>query len=240
VLVLALYTLVAVGRIQDAWPPLAAAHIGFIFGCMALIAWVAARPSWAEKIPVQITPVKCVLALFGIGFVTIPVAVWPGGSLAFLTASFLKTVLLFLFIITLCRTIRDVRWIIWACLAGGVTLVLHGILTAAIYDRYHYGDETTFDTNDLCLFLVMLIPLAFLLIKTSAALGKALVLGALGIILYGIVLTQSRGGFLALLVVGALIVRRSTFTRQQKLAIGVLAVFVFGKDAKDKDRKSVV
>ena len=239
---LTIYTMVAIGRIQEAFQELAILHLGMVFGIMALTAWVAMPGSMADKVPMAVKPVKFVMLLLAISVVTVPIAVWPGGSFDYLTGSYIKTILLFLMVYWLCRSLPDVRRIMWgACLALTV-LVLTGVLSGSLarppevvtpVNEYEVEKQwqfasKTYDPNDLALVLVMTMPLCLFLWSTAGKMGKGLIISMMLINLYGIVLTQSRGGFLALLVVGGLIMKRSMMSRSQKTAIVVLAVVVFG------------
>jgi Ca2+/Na+ antiporter len=55
------------------------------------------------------------------------------------------------------------------------------------------------DPNELCVLLAALVPLVLYCLESSSWLGRAVWLGPLGLFLYAIALTHSRGGFLAFL-----------------------------------------
>ena len=71
------------------------------------------------------------------------------------------------------------------------------------------GGSTIYDANDLALMLAMLIPLLVFLFATARGLMRLVVAGMGSIALYGLVLTQSRGGFLALVAVIASLLFRT-------------------------------
>src|SRR5207244_3656445 len=106
-------------------------------------------------------------------------------------------------------------------------LVLSGLAFGADVERFKAG-SLTYDANDLALVLVLALPLLVYLFSTSKLALKLLSCAMIFICLYGIVLSQSRGGFLALLVVGILILSRSTIGVTAKIGIIALAFFVFG------------
>jgi putative inorganic carbon (HCO3(-)) transporter len=231
---LVVYMMVAVGRIQEVVPVLAQVRAGLVFGLLALLVWINMPGSLQDKIPLHVKPVKYVLILLALGIITVPISVWPSNSLEFVTGSFLKTVLLFLLVFTLCRSLQDVRRIVWGSAVALALLVIAGILNGnlgrpevgpLVQDKYV---SQTYDPNDIAFVLVMIMPLLLYLFSTSSVWLKPVVIGLVLISMYGIVQTQSRGGFLALVVVGLLIVWRSTLSRQQKLVIGLGAALVFG------------
>jgi O-antigen ligase len=207
-------------------------RIGFIFGMLALVVWFNMPGSLSEKVPLDVKPIRYVLILLGLSVVTIPVGIWPGNSFTFLTGTYIKIVLLFLLIFWLCRSVRDIRRIIWGCGVALTVLVVSGLMSGNIGRPTGLATAAyvskTYDPNDMALVLVTMIPLLLYLFSTSGVLLKTVLVGLVLINLYGIVQTQSRGGFLALLVVGGLILYRSTLSRQQKLVIAVLAMIVFG------------
>src|SRR5581483_1068551 len=217
---LTLYAMVAVGRIQEA---------------ITLLAWLQAPSMLAHKIPTAVKPIKYVLVLVGLSVLTIPIGVWPAHSLEYLTSTYIKTVLLFLFIFTLCRSVQDIQRVMWGCGIGLTVLVINGVASGnlgrpvgIVDEAYEYASKT-YDPNDFALVLAMMMPvLLYLLSMTRRMIARLALIAMMLIGMYGIVLTQSRGGFISLLVIGVLILRRSTLTHGQKMAIGAVALIVFG------------
>lgn len=222
------YAAVSVGRIQELIPALAPFRIGLISGGLAFVVWSQAPGSWREKVPLEVVPVKYVMLLLGLAVLTFPVGVYPKYSLMFIFGSYLKTILLFLLVIYWCRSLIDIRRLLWVCCLITAALVVPGALAGTPSgERYHF-DSMSYDPNDLALLLVMALPLVLYLFSTSGRLAKVLLVLAALLCLYGIVLTQSRGGFLALITVGALIFWRNQMSRPSKLVIAVVAAIVFG------------
>lgn len=228
---LLVYTMVVIGRIQEALVVLAPLRIGLLSAGLALLVWMHLPGKLSDKIPLRVPQVRYVMLLLGLGVITVPISSWPRHSLEFVTTMYIKIIVLFLLALSLCRSLQDVRRMVWASCGGATLLTLSGILTGRIFDRDHRDDlmgPATYDPNDLALVLVVLLPLALYLYSTAKWLGRAALAGMLLIFLYGLVLTQSRGGFLALLVVGALLVWRSPLARHNKIILAVLGVLVFG------------
>jgi O-antigen ligase len=225
---LLLFVMVFIGRIQEAIPVLAPLRVALITGGLAFLIWLVRPGSIQEKIPIQYRPVKYVLMLLGLGLMTIPISLWPGGSFEAVTQGFSKSVLLFLLVLYWSRSIPDVRRILWACCLSTVGLVVSALL-AGRADVERFNVSTTYDPNDLALTLVIAIPLILYLFSASRhGLMRLVLIGMAFVSLYGIMLTQSRGGFLALLVVGGLILWRGKMSRTSKLAAMAFALVVFG------------
>ncbi|WP_447977170.1 O-antigen ligase family protein [Candidatus Nitrospira bockiana] len=224
---LMLYATVAVGRIQELIPVLAPLRPGLLAGGLALLAWLKAPGGLADKVPLEMPAVKDVMLLLVLAIVTVPIAVWPGNSLRYLLAVYMKTILLFLFVIYWCRTIREVRALIWVCCLATAALAVPGIFHGPDEGRYA-AESLSYDANDLALLFVVAMPLILYLFSTSERRAKLVLLGLALLCLYGVVLTQSRGGLLALMVVGGLALSRSRMKRSAKYAIVACAVLVFG------------
>ena len=86
----------------------------------------------------------------------------------------------------------------------------------------------SYDPNDLALLFVVALPFILYLYSTSERKAKIVLVGLGMLCLYGVVLTRSRGGMLALMVVGALVLSRSRLSRNAKLTTVAAAVIVFG------------
>src|SRR5207302_4978706 len=121
--------------------------------------WVMAPGSFHEKVPYHIKPVKYILTLFALAVVTLPIGVWPSHSFEFVTGTYWKLVLFYLLVIFWCRSVQDVRRLIWACCLGVTVLVVVGLVTGDhASGRFRAGSQT-YDSNDLALVLAMTLPL---------------------------------------------------------------------------------
>lgn len=224
---LLIYTAVAVGRIQELIPALAPLRPGLIAGGIALLAWIKAPGTLPEKVPIHIPAVRDVMILVGLAVVLVPISIWPRGSLGFLVGAYFKTVLLFLFVVYWCRTVQDVRRLMWVCCLATAALAVPGWFEDPGANRY-YKEGWTYDSNDLALLFVVVLPLILYLFSTSRRAAQVFLLAVALVCVYGVVLTQSRGGLLALIVVGSLALWRSRMTRTTKYAIVLVALLVFG------------
>ncbi|MEP6886706.1 MAG: O-antigen ligase family protein [Nitrospirales bacterium] len=223
-----LYAWVCVGRPQEMVPALTVLRLGLVTGGLALLAWFRAPGWFTEKIPIEVPIVRDVMILLGVALITVPIGVWPGHSLLFLFNVFLKTILLFFMVIYWCRTVGDVRRLLWVYCIASVAVVIPGVIFGQTgQERYSVG-SLSYDPNDIALLQVMALPLIVYLYSTSGRHARFVLAGMALLCLYGVVLTQSRGGFLALVVAGSLILSRSSMSRSTKLSIVVVGLVVFG------------
>ncbi|WP_447983615.1 O-antigen ligase family protein [Nitrospira sp. Nam74] len=223
-----LYAWVCVGRPQEIVSALVVLRLGLVTGGLALLAWLRA-PGWlSEKVPIEVPVVRDVMILVGVAMVTVPISVWPAHSLLFLFNVFLKTVLLFLLVIYWCRSVQDVRRLLWVYCIASVAVVLPGVLSGHAGQERYSVESLSYDPNDIALLQVMALPLIVYLYSTSGRRLRAVLAVMALLCLYGVVLTQSRGGFLALVVAGSLILSRSSMSRSAKVSIVALGIVVFG------------
>jgi O-antigen ligase len=220
-------TLVAIGRIHEVFPWLASIHIGDLTGGLAVLAFLLAPVPFRDKLPLKIKQVKYVIILFSLGVVTIPISVWPSHSLEFLTGPYFRTVLLFLMVLFWCRSLRDIRRMIWVTCLGVIALVVVGLTTDSIGSsgRLQYGG--TYDPNDLAFILAMIIPLMLYLFSTSGNIAKMILLGMAFVSLYAVMLTMSRGGLLSVAIVSVLILAKGAVTKKAKVVLATVLLIVF-------------
>src|SRR5919108_513544 len=77
-LCLLVFTMVAVGRIQEIVPFFAEIRLGLITGAAAMAAWLIGPGGFKEKLPVENKQMRYVLGLVSLAVLTIPLSVWPG------------------------------------------------------------------------------------------------------------------------------------------------------------------
>ena len=161
---------------------------------------------------------------------------WFGG-LAEVVGAFLPIALLFLLIATLTTTLSRQRFLLALLFAAAVYMAVHGIhqhLTGTgwtgevpLAGRIRYIGFFN-DPNDLGLFLVMTLPMAFFLFGQARWLGsRALLAAGVGAVFIAIYLTGSRGTLLATLaVLGVYFARRYGWTVAAGLGLLALPVLL--------------
>jgi putative inorganic carbon (hco3(-)) transporter len=158
--------------------------------------------------------VKCVLLMMLWGILTIPIARDPGLAWATFSDSFIRVIVIFVIMLNTLRTERRIKGILWLGIAVGMMLGYEAI------DLYRRGEFKTEgyrvsvefggmfgNPNDLSIHLVMFIPIAIVLGMASRnKLYKAFCFVSAGLMTAGCFVTQSRGGFLGLIAMAAVLV----------------------------------
>lgn len=141
---------------------------------------------------------------------------WVGGVLQFIL-SFLPIIFNFFFIVLSCRSLPRLRIFVLVLLLTAFFILGHGVLAlftgnfSSVYlEQEGSGDLAIYrlrglgvlnDPNDLAQFFVMILPLLWLRWSKNQAANLAFTLVPAGLLLYGIYLTHSRGGMIAVVAV---------------------------------------
>ena len=157
-------------------------------------------------------------------------SIWRGNTVGFLL-NFVKVYVAYFLIINLVSSLKQYRAIVWAMVASMACIGL-----ASIKAYYNLGGlvsgERMFgaysgalfgDPNDMAMGFIMLLPFFYYdLFRGAFILRKVVLLVLIGIFLWGIVLTQSRGGFIGLAVMLFVLWLRS----KRKVLLAVLGIII--------------
>ena len=161
-------------------------------------------------------------------------SIWRSNTVSFLL-NFIKVYVAYFLIINLVSSLKQYRAIVWAMVAS---MAYIGLVSIRAY--YSLGEslsgERMFgafsgalfgDPNDMAMGFIMLLPFLYYdLFRGSLILRKVVLLVLIGIFLWGIVLTQSRGGFIGLAVMLFVLWLRSK--RKVLLAVLGIIILIFG------------
>lgn len=160
------------------------------------------------------TEVKCLLFMAFWALLTIPIAV--DASLAWETfnKTFSKVLVIFIVMVSTVQTRERLKGLMWLAIGAGVMiscqalyLYQQGIFKTEGY-RVNIDSGGMFgNPNDMALHLVIFIPVAIALgLAARNRLARLLYFAVALLMIGGVVVTQSRGGFLGLIAVGAVLV----------------------------------
>ena len=188
-------------RPQDVIPGLAVIPVEKIVGGIALLAVVAglATRRLKVKLPLEI---KLLLLLFADLCLAIPFAFWRAGSLSVVFQQFSKAVLIALLVVMVVQNLDQLRRLLWVQAAAVAIMTWLSIVLHPGGDRLQGVLGGIFENpNDLAVDIAINWPLCLaLLLAARSPLRKTLwALGLLGM-LYGLIATFSRSGFIAMSV----------------------------------------
>ena len=174
-------------------------HLPKVFGVLTLISWFIHRKGQPVQLPLQFW----LMLLF---FAVICLSRGLAGTSPFEAKppqEFLKFCVLFFLIVNVIDTEKDLREVMWVLIMVSVCMVL--------YHYYHYKtgwrsifvvpNFGTLNRNGFAITLASLVPFAYVFLRErKPILIKGLLAFSLFFFIVGIILTYSRGGFLALCI----------------------------------------
>lgn len=213
----AFYALVAFTVIlllaPQAWlPVLQVFRIALVAAAVAAAAHVLERTAHRKAITPFSPEIALAFALVAWAVITLPLSIWPGGSIHLLVDNYLKAIAFFWLlgsIVTSTARLKGLAWTLSLCalpLAGtavrnyllGEDLLSTGVAGFYRIAGYEGGSGLTGNPNDLALMLNLIIPITGALALIERGLKRFVLLGTLGLSVAAVFMTFSRAGFLTL------------------------------------------
>lgn len=200
---------------QNYFPALAPFRPALLVIGIGILAFVLDRWARRKRVVEWNKPLKLIACLVVWAVVTVPLSLWPGGSVAVLLDQYLKTVAIFWLLSQVIDTnarARRTAWLLtWMAIGLGL-FVFYNYATGAMVGpglnqervRGNEGSLTK-NPNDLALMINLIVPLTVgLLLGTKDALKRKWLLLALAIEVGTVILSYSRGGAVTLAVIAFL------------------------------------
>ena len=219
---------------QAIFPVLAPLRIALLAAGVAVLAHVL--DSWFAGRPITIVTreMKIAVCLLGWAIISVPFSLWPGGSVDTLVDLFFKSLVLFWLIANTVTTVSRFRQFAWSLTLMTVPIAatalrnyLSGTLLQGSQRIDGYESALTSNPNDLALTLNLIIPFTLALVGlTRGPVLRAMLLAVLGLDIIGVVLTYSRGGFITLAVILAIVIAKLLRSRKRVWGAALLAVLL--------------
>ena len=203
-IVYAVFLLTAIGRVGELVPGLGSVPLAKITMGIGLVLLIA---KWKQlpKLPAVATPFsRTAIALVALAVVTAPFSVWRGMTLAFLTVQLPVMAAAVIVCCKISYTWEVLRGIMRVLVVAAVAL---GLTATLAFHGGRASASDSYDTNDLAYVLVSILPLALAFTLTAKTKAKMLVnAGVCIMLLFVVLLTQSRGGLFGLVAMLAVMV----------------------------------
>ncbi|MGY0652335.1 O-antigen ligase family protein [Luteimonas sp. A537] len=232
-LCIAFYLLLVLVRPQE-YPQMAGAGIPLLPIALvgALLAWLGSREKRFDEPQYLILPAFVVMTSLSIALNG-----WVGGAVEHFTL-FAPSLVAFVVLANTTTTPRRMTWVMVVFTASAALMAVHGVdqkSTGVGWTGMPLVDDGRIqylgifsDPNDLAMLFVICLPMAVYLASRGGLLGlrRMLWLGVAGLLLYGIYLTNSRGGMLAVAaMLGVFLwVRRGLASALIVAAVGLVAM----------------
>jgi len=203
------YVLIGVGQVHVLIPGLSVLRLGLVVALASILLFVLdghrERRATAVFDPASIA----VVALLAWATVTVPFALHASMAYTALADGFSRTVLLYVVIIASIRGRRDVERLSLAYFSGVVMYSFYTFTLSPLSGPRVDLNIGSYDANDFATFAVTGIPLSLYFMRPANSLGlRVFAVAGLVLITLGVVLSGSRGGFLALVATAAYILFR--------------------------------
>ncbi len=231
-----IFTLLLFVRPNDLLPGVFGAFpFAKIVALFSISIYVFTRLARAQTISILPKELQMIGLMIFLALLLMPIALEPRRTLNILTDTFLKIVIVFMLMINLINTRERLRAFLKLLVFCGAAISLLGIkayfsgaLRADEGGDIRAGAEGGIfaNPNELAMAVLMLLPLTLVLALNCR--GKAR-LGYFALLLiqaFASIITFSRGGFLALVVMAAFLLLK--FGRGKRLAAGLVAVLAAG------------
>ena len=197
---LAFLIFVVIGRATELIPGFASLPLAKLMLVGATIAALVNRERLSAHGLLQIPGTRTAYALFALAIFSVVFSVYRGASFNGINGVFLLMIT-FGLIVKSAKGLADVERILKALVWSGAALSFATLLG---YQGGRAEIKSSYDTNDLAYVLVSILPIAVVLGVVADGLRRLLWRALSVVALVTIALTQSRGGMVALVAIGAL------------------------------------
>ncbi len=182
----------------DFAPRLAVVPFEKIIGGIAIITFIAS--ALKQRGAIRFAPeVKLLILFFGLLCLSIPFAYWRGGSFNAVFGDYAKAIIIAIVAMVVTNSLARLRTLLFVQAGAAATMATVAIVLRQMYaDRLQIGSSIYGNPNDLALAIALNLPICLVFSLMTRNLLKKIIWG-IGVfaMLYALLLTYSRGGFLA-------------------------------------------
>jgi hypothetical protein len=229
---LCLFTFAIYARPEDMFPSIGKFHLTLCFGLCAALTYVGALLSrstdllWSREL-------RFTLFLTGWFVAGLPFAFWPGGSFRVFLDPWLKTLIIFFLLTQTLVTLGRVRKLLWAIILSELVVTGFSILMSSsvkwVGDRIYGVSLGILGWNFVGVAIAITLPyIAAILVVERSLIKIALLVATSFTLMWMLVLTASRGGFLnvvlSMTLTSLLVLRDSV--RGKIIGVGIILALV--------------
>ncbi|HEY0528021.1 MAG TPA: O-antigen ligase family protein [Gemmatimonadaceae bacterium] len=229
-------TVLTVSRVHEHYPMLARARPALLL-VAASVGYAYLNPRYLTRANVLgLWPMRLVATLGVLACISVPFGLSLGASAMFILDSYVKTLAYAFLIAVSIRSVADLFTFVWAYVVGCGILAFFSIFVFGISREGNsyvtrLNHLYTYDSNDLCVVMMVGLPLTLLLLSVERGTKRWVLLTILTGISATIARSGSRGGFLGFLAIGAaglVLVNSVSSGRRLMVAAAAFIVLVVG------------
>src|SRR5438477_3885338 len=203
------FTVVLYSRPAEFYPSALTNSLALIIGIVPLACFIPTQISLEGRLTARPSEVNLVLLFMLTALLSIPLAIDPAIAWTEFSGTFVRGILIFIVIVNVVRTPRRLKTLLFLSVATAIVLSGQamndyrlGLMTVEGYRAAGRGSGIFGNTNDMALHLVTMLPISVAFFFGSRnPLKKILHAACAAVMIFGIVLSYSRGAFLGVLVV---------------------------------------
>ena len=225
----AAYLLTGIGHFQLVFPVLRPLKPALVAGILSIMLYLAAARGIRDVTRLWNPTTKYVLLILLWVALSVPGAIYQGGSFRLLTDAFIKTVVMYLVTVGAVRGARDVERLVFVYFLGAAVYAAVALSRGALGGSDRLGGFRDYDPNDLATYLLTALPFAlYFLVGQRRLVFRAVGGAGLVVLAMAFAHTGSRGGFLALVGVAVffLLGYRSVRLRWRMLGTAFLGLLL--------------
>lgn len=201
-----LFNWIAVWRIQDIFPILSAIKLPILIQFVTLALLVSDKSPVRRLHWIKSPIFSMLIGILIIMIVGLPVSLWTGKGVEFMTRDLFPTLVLMVAIALSIRDKRELDWFAFTHLLGAALYSFMIFKDFEVESHGRLGSLIYYDSNDLGLLLVCSIPFAVYFMRPGTNNWRKLFsLAAMGLFVLMMIRSGSRGGFIGFMVVMAYI-----------------------------------
>lgn len=228
-----LFTLLLYARPNDLFPFIGSFPLVKIVAIGVILIYIVSKNNAGERLSIWTLEMTMLIVIAVLGLILMPVAASPKDSLDTLFDPYIKTVAIFILMVNLIDS-RGRLISIWKLVVicgaalglGAIKSYVNGEFAAQGVRIEGIIGGIFENPNDLATALNLLLPFAVLLTLTSKGGSRLFYLCCVVVLAVGVLLTFSRGGFLGLIALSVVLLRKLGRGRQIKTTLA--AAFICG------------
>ena len=236
------FTVILYARPGEFYPSPLTASIALIVGVATLGFYIPTQLSLEGTLTARPREVNLVLLFCLAGLLSIPLAINRQEAWEEFSGTFIRCIVIFIVLINVVRTEARLKGLLFLALVSSVWLSVEaindyrlGLMTVSGYRAGGRGSGIFGNTNDMALHVVTILPITIALLFGSRGVVRKLLCGACAAVMVAaIVLSYSRGAFIALIIVLIFIAMKMGPRHRLGIVLAVLglagAIILFAPD----------